>query len=186
MAKVVIPKWWSNLPEWFKKNDWLVQNQDTLFVKRLLNVISDIQTDKTIKSPSDKPMKATRKCLMGNISIDATKFQYSEALKQLESLSTSDRNFADEVMEKFKIENQDYLPFITSDLTKLKKAIGQNVVVVYKELLGKKRSDSGKLYSVGSSVIILKFSGHSEIPLRTENCKILKIYDSQDRVIYRS
>lgn len=112
-TKKAVPAYWAGKPDWFKNNDWLIENQEHLFVKRLGNTIGQISMDKNIKSPKEKPMEATKGCLMGDIASDGTRFQYKETLRELAMLTGADRTEGDKVMEEFNKEFAEYLPFLT-------------------------------------------------------------------------
>jgi len=103
----------ANLPSWFNES-WLGENKENIFVKRLRNTVSAIEMDKNIGGPNKKPMQATRECLMGDVAADATKFQYAEALKELEKLTGDDKIAATEAVERVKAEYADYMNFLTS------------------------------------------------------------------------
>ena len=107
------PSHWSDMPEWFVNNQWLIENQEHVFVKRLSNTTHMISSDKNIGSFDDKPMQATQRCLMGDIASDGTKFQYKETLKELNVLTGTDRTEADKAMEEFNKEFEEYLPFLS-------------------------------------------------------------------------
>ena len=107
-----MPSYWKDKPEWFKENGWLIENQDQLFVKRLGNAMSQIQMDINIQASGDAPMSATKSCFMGDESAEATRFQYAEATKQIETFTGDDLENAEKVMGKFKEAFKDYLPFL--------------------------------------------------------------------------
>ena len=109
-TKKEIPTHWNDKPEWFKENDWLIENQEHKFVKRLGNVIHGIQMDINIKGPNDEPMDATKACFMGDEAADANKFQYSEALREMNTLTGDDLQKAEKVLSEFKTEFEVYLP----------------------------------------------------------------------------
>lgn len=112
MKKLTAPEFWSNKPEWFKNNEWMIQNQEHLFVKRLGNTIYQLQSDKKIKRPDQKPMEAVQSCFMGDIAANGTKFQFNETIKQLNTLTGDDLIKAKEMMDCFKNDFKDYLPFL--------------------------------------------------------------------------
>lgn len=109
-VKKEIPSYWKDKPEWFRSNEWLIENQEHVFVKRLGNVIHGIQMDMNIKKKDDTPMKATADCLMGDIAVNAQKFQFKEALKEMKTLTGDDFKQAEMVLEKFNKEFVEYLP----------------------------------------------------------------------------
>ncbi len=111
--KRTVPGYWTGLPDWFIGNDWLIENQEHLFVRRLGNTISQINQDKNIISDQEKPMQATMNCLMGDIASSGTKFQYQETLKELNALTGNDRVEANKIMEEFKKNFEEYLPFLS-------------------------------------------------------------------------
>ena len=106
------PEYWAKLPQWFKENNWLIQNQEHLFVRRIGNALAQIMGDISVKRKGDAPMDATRSFLSGDDAANATKFQYAEALKEMKTLTGGDLKKAQEVLQKFKDEFSEYMPHL--------------------------------------------------------------------------
>lgn len=103
----------ANVPNWFNES-WLDANKESIFVKRLRNTVYAIEMDKNISGKNKKPMQATIECLMGDVAADATKFQYAEALKEMEKLTGDDKIAAADAVERVKAEYAEYMDFLTS------------------------------------------------------------------------
>ena len=106
------PEHWSKMPIWFKENEWLIENQEHIFVQRLCGTIAQIKGDMSERGLSDKPMDATKRFLGGEEATEATQFQYSETIKEVNKLVGVELKKAEELLLKFKEEFSEYIPFL--------------------------------------------------------------------------
>lgn len=98
----------STLPSWMEEG-WLSKNTHLTFVKRMRNTSSQIECDKAIKKPHQKPMGATRECLFGDESVEATCFQWNETKRELAIIPENEYSHASAALELFKTEYAEYI-----------------------------------------------------------------------------
>jgi hypothetical protein len=112
MEQSTIPSYWAKYPEWFKNSEWAINHQKTEFVMRLGNVICQIKMDSSERRNGDLPMQATRRFLSGDDAANATKHQYTEAVKLLSEFDAKDLSEATLLKQKFEEEFAEYLPYV--------------------------------------------------------------------------